>query len=680
MATLADAFVRIRPDPSRFGPELKSKTEATAASTGKDVGTTFGKSMAGAIGAAFAAAAVVNFFKGAIAEAQEAAKVTKLTEAVIRSTGGAAKVTADQIGDLAGRLSDLSGVDDEVIQSAGNVLLTFTNVKDELGNGNDVFSQATAAALDLSAALGQDMQSSAVQLGKALNDPIKGVTALQRVGVSFTESQREQIKAMVEAGNVMGAQKLILAELAKEFGGAAAAAASPADKARVAWGNLQEDLGNKLLPTLNEIIHFGIRNQDWLVPLVGSIAAAVVATKALGAAQDFLGLKLDVTAASAGRVAGAFGLAFTALQVAESNGTLRKVGDDLDNLAVKMGLVSQQTADNRNMFDLVWGADGFLSNIIRGGPAAETALHSASDGAHALAAATGDAAAKGKTLLDVWDELNGTMVSADEAVLAARQSINGLKDTFKEGGKSIDGMTLASSENRVELERTAQKAVDAALKYQENGHSAVEAAALLAKFKDEAIKSTGATGKNAAAVKELADQLFRVPKEVTSNVVVNVTSNQLSHVLKQLDRVERGMADGGILRSFARGGIVKSFATGGIERHLAQIVKAGTVRIWGEDETGGEAYIPLALGKRAQSTSVLAEVARMFGFGLAKRDDSAEATSGSGVLAAIGAGFDTGRIAALLETLIDAVGLIASGVGAEINGSVGVMRQLGRAR
>jgi hypothetical protein len=63
---------------------------------------------------------------------------------------------------------------------------------------------------DMSVALGQDMSSSAIQLGKALNDPIKGVSALQRVGVSFTASQKEQIKTLVQSGRTMDAQKLIL--------------------------------------------------------------------------------------------------------------------------------------------------------------------------------------------------------------------------------------------------------------------------------------------------------------------------------------------------------------------------------------------------------------------------------------------------------------------------------------
>ena len=49
----------------------------------------------------------------------------------------------------------------------------------------------------MSTAFGQDLQSSAIQLGKALNDPVAGIGALQRIGVQFTEAQKNTIKALM---------------------------------------------------------------------------------------------------------------------------------------------------------------------------------------------------------------------------------------------------------------------------------------------------------------------------------------------------------------------------------------------------------------------------------------------------------------------------------------------------
>jgi hypothetical protein len=111
--------------------------------------------------------------------------------------------------------------------------------------------------LDMSTALGQDVSSSAIQLGKALNDPVNGITALSRVGVSFSEDQKAVIEALVEMGDTAGAQKLILEELNKEFGGSAQAAGKTfAGKLKILnnqLGELKENIGNQLLPIVSDL-------------------------------------------------------------------------------------------------------------------------------------------------------------------------------------------------------------------------------------------------------------------------------------------------------------------------------------------------------------------------------------------------------------------------------------------
>lgn len=197
-----------------------------------------------------------SLFKSFISEAEESRRVSALTAAAIKSTGGAANVTAGQISTLATAISNKTGVDDEAIQSASNLLLTFTNVRNEVGKGNDIFNQATQAATDMAAVLGGDAAGQSIALGKALNNPIKGLTALTRVGVSFTEQQKNQIKTLVKSGDTLGAQKIILSELGKEFGGAAAAAATPTQKLAVIMGNLKESIGTALLPVVDRLANF----------------------------------------------------------------------------------------------------------------------------------------------------------------------------------------------------------------------------------------------------------------------------------------------------------------------------------------------------------------------------------------------------------------------------------------
>jgi hypothetical protein len=217
------------------------------------LGSTFGKIAVAAAGA-FAVDKIVAFGKASLDAYGESARVASQTEAVLKSTGNAANTTADHMGDLANRLKNLSGVSDEEIQSGENMLATFTNITNGLGPQNQIFDQATQTMLDLSVATGTDAKGAAVQLGKALNDPVKGISALTRVGVTFTQQQKDQIAALVKSGDTMGAQKIILAELNKEFGGSAKAAGdalTPLDRLKIKFDDLQEVIGGKLVGAMN---------------------------------------------------------------------------------------------------------------------------------------------------------------------------------------------------------------------------------------------------------------------------------------------------------------------------------------------------------------------------------------------------------------------------------------------
>lgn len=184
--------------------------------------------------------------------AEEANKVHHQTAAVLKSTGHAANITQHDVEGLSGAISRKTGIDDEAVQSGANILLTFKEIRNEAGKGNDIFDQSTQTIVDMSAALDQDLKSSAIQVGKALNDPIKGLTALQRVGVSFSEQKAEQIKQWTEEGHTLRAQKAILRELNSEFGGSAEAQATALEKVKVSFGNVEESVGNVFLPLIDQ--------------------------------------------------------------------------------------------------------------------------------------------------------------------------------------------------------------------------------------------------------------------------------------------------------------------------------------------------------------------------------------------------------------------------------------------
>lgn len=231
--------------------QIKTKVGQTNSTFSKLSGT-LGKIGPALVGV-FAAKKIFQAAGAAIGRAEAMASAYAITEQVIKQTGGAANITADQIKKLSLSQALLTGIDKELITQSNNVLLTFKNIKNEVGESNDVFNQASALVLDMATVMGSDAKSGAIQLGKALNDPILGVTALNRVGIQFTEQQKEQIKVLQESGDTLGAQKIILAELEGQLGGTAAAAADTTKKIKVAFQEAQETIGVGLLAALEDI-------------------------------------------------------------------------------------------------------------------------------------------------------------------------------------------------------------------------------------------------------------------------------------------------------------------------------------------------------------------------------------------------------------------------------------------
>jgi hypothetical protein len=193
------------------------------------------------IGGAMVGAVAVAGLADAAKALIEIERLNAQTAAVIRSTGGAANVSLEQIEGLAEGLERTTTVEREVTQEAANMLLTFTRVRNEAGKGNDVFDQTTKAALNMSVALGTDAKSAAMQLGKALQDPAEGLSKLARAGIQFSTQQKRMIRELQESGDLLGAQKIILAELETQFGGSAEAFA---DTTAGKIQRFQNDVGN----------------------------------------------------------------------------------------------------------------------------------------------------------------------------------------------------------------------------------------------------------------------------------------------------------------------------------------------------------------------------------------------------------------------------------------------------
>jgi hypothetical protein len=174
-------------------------------------------------------------------------KETAQLDAVLRSTRQAAGLSRKEILAMADSLQELTTFSNTAVLKAENLLLTFTNIK------RDVFPDAIKVILDMSTALDQGIKESAIQAGKALNDPILGISALRRVGVNFSDAQKEVVKSLVETNKMAEAQAFILKELQTEFGGSAEAVGNTLPgqwaKFKNALSDTQRALGNVISNT-----------------------------------------------------------------------------------------------------------------------------------------------------------------------------------------------------------------------------------------------------------------------------------------------------------------------------------------------------------------------------------------------------------------------------------------------
>ncbi len=219
-----------------------------------------------------------------IMAADGAMKAAAKVQQGIKSTSGAAKLSFEQLNVEADKLEALTLFDgDDILNGATAQLLTFTNI------AGDNFKRTQAVALDLATVLQGDLKSASIQLGKALNDPVKNLSALSRSGIQFSKEQTAVIKSLAETGRLAEAQALILDELERQYGGQAEAAAKVGayslNELKDAWGKLLDDVGMIILPLFNKVVGVVKDLVAWfqtlspttktVIVVIGGVAAAV---------------------------------------------------------------------------------------------------------------------------------------------------------------------------------------------------------------------------------------------------------------------------------------------------------------------------------------------------------------------------------------------------------------------
>lgn len=517
---------------------------------------------------------LINFGRTALTELDAGLKADAQVRAAIESTKGAAGRSFEELKTQAEDLAKVTLFGDEQTEAAQALLLTFKNVKTE------IFDQAIPLAQDLSTAFGQDLNSSAIQLGKALDDPIRGVTALRRVGVSFTEDQQKLIKSFVETGRTADAQRIILAELESQVGGSARAAAEaglgPYQVLQNRLGEVKESIGQLIANGLQKLAPFLLRVVTFIEQLterlttgkrsVGeySTAVNVVATIFNVVAKVFqlvsLALEFQVKMwTTAGQKIGEFiGYVRELPVVGELFETfiitpLRFVSDAIENLpAAWAGFVAatKQAGTNiaADLKDLVLQARIFVKGI-------ESALTLSSGSKGRLAAEIRDLENQRSIAAQAGKTIGQAYVEARDAVLLQSASNS---TTAATGPKApiapIGDDDLAAAQKRIDDKLALElKGIEVGIQRKE----------LL--LENERIKGQ-------VDEREYQDQLVRITEEGLRQKLqayATFKRDQTNEALKlrnELAVIEQGKSLGGIAIntiSAAPGGAVSSQATGG---------------------------------------------------------------------------------------------------------------------
>lgn len=263
---------------------LMARTQRQFQQVGQRI-TALGAGLSVGITAPFAA-----LMRTAIPAAIESRQAFGQVEAALASMGPAAGRTAVQLQAAAEHLQSISTFDDDdILRKVTANLLTFGRVS------GTVFDRAQASIVNISARLGTDLQSATLMVGRALNDPIRGLTALRRSGIQFTEQQTEMITAMVRVGDIAGAQAVMLGELERQFGGAAQALRRATPQAEIAekWRTFQEVVGEialRVLPPLTDMLTRVLSAFNRLSPRMQAfVVGAVALAAALGPVMLVLG-------------------------------------------------------------------------------------------------------------------------------------------------------------------------------------------------------------------------------------------------------------------------------------------------------------------------------------------------------------------------------------------------------
>ena len=193
--------------------------------------------------------AVVNAFKAAIEAYSVQEKAETRLATTLKATQNAIGMSANELYELASSFQNVTTYGDEAIIEIEKLFVSSGKIS------RDAMPQAVEATLDMAAAMGEDLTSSAKRLAKALADPKSNLDSLKDANIQLSDAQKENIKKLQEQGDLYGAQQAVLKSVADSYGGIARSLADTdtgkLTQIKNVWGDIKEGLGSSLLDTIS---------------------------------------------------------------------------------------------------------------------------------------------------------------------------------------------------------------------------------------------------------------------------------------------------------------------------------------------------------------------------------------------------------------------------------------------
>lgn len=228
------------------------------------------KSAFSVIGIGASIKAITDFGKASIQAADGANKSFKILNNTLKVTGATAWTSSEELVKMSEDIAHSTNYTVGEIQDMQSVLLGFRNITGE------TFKEASNAVTDMATVMGMDLKSAVQTVGKALDDPIKGLDSLRRQGFAFTDEQKKELEILVKNGEQLKAQKIILDELSTTYGGASKSAQSSFDKQKDAIIELKETIGNQLMPIFSQMADASANSLRGLTEIVKKIDFASI--------------------------------------------------------------------------------------------------------------------------------------------------------------------------------------------------------------------------------------------------------------------------------------------------------------------------------------------------------------------------------------------------------------------